>query len=66
MEDAIALAAEFQKRGLKDVPAVLAAYQGSRKNEVDRVQRAAQPSLEWFEHSARYMGQPRQRSRPST
>jgi anthraniloyl-CoA monooxygenase len=58
MEDAMALAAEFQKQGLSDVPKVLASYEKSRKDEVSRVQRAAQPSLEWFENSARYMGQP--------
>jgi anthraniloyl-CoA monooxygenase len=58
MEDAMALAAEFKQHGLADVPKVLAAYEGTRKNEVERLQRAAQPSLEWFENSARYMGQP--------
>ena len=58
MEDAIELAAQFQKQGVKDVPRVLHSYERVRHPEVDRVQRAAQPSLEWFEHSARYMGQP--------
>jgi anthraniloyl-CoA monooxygenase len=58
MEDAMVLAAEFMKHGTKDVPKVLAAYEAARKGEVDRLQRAAQPSLEWFENSARYMGQP--------
>ncbi len=57
MEDAMALAAELKKRGLNDVPGVLAAYEAKRKGEVARLQRAAQPSLEWFENSARYMGQ---------
>ncbi len=58
MEDAIELVAQFQKHGTQDVQKVLHAYEKVRHPEVDRVQRAAQPSLEWFENSARYMGQP--------
>jgi anthraniloyl-CoA monooxygenase len=57
MEDAIELAAQFVKHGVRDVPKVLRAYEEVRHPEVDRIQRAAQPSLEWFESSARYMGQ---------
>ncbi|MBK7857606.1 MAG: FAD-dependent monooxygenase [Archangiaceae bacterium] len=58
MEDAIELCAAFVKHGLIDVPRALAAYEAARHPEVDRIQHAAQPSLEWFENSARYMGQP--------
>ena len=58
MEDAIELAAKFVELGPTDVPRVLHAYEAARHPEVDRVQKAAQPSLEWFETSARYMGQP--------
>ena len=58
MEDAIALAAAFERHGTGDVPAVLAAYQDARWVDVIKLQKAAQTSLEWFENSARYMGQP--------
>ncbi len=58
MEDAIALAAEFERLGTSDVPAVLAAYQDARWVDVIKLQKAAQTSLEWFESSQRYMGQP--------
>ena len=57
MEDAMALVAAFRARGTRDVPAVLAAYEESRRVETIRLQRVAQTSLEWFENSARYMGQ---------
>ena len=58
MEDAIALFEAFQKHGTSDVPAVLAAYETARRDEVSRIQHAAQTSLEWFENSARYIHQP--------
>ncbi len=58
MEDAIELAAQFVKHGTQDVARALQAYEAVRHPEVDRIQKAAQPSLEWFETSARYMGQP--------
>ncbi len=57
MEDAIALADAFRAHGTGDVPAVLAAYQQARELDVLKTQRAAQTSLEWFENSARYVGQ---------
>ena len=57
MEDAIALASAFERLGTRDVPAVLAAYQDERWVDVIKLQKAAQTSLEWFENSARYMGQ---------
>ncbi|MCB9905497.1 MAG: FAD-dependent monooxygenase [Planctomycetes bacterium] len=57
MEDAIALAESFKTRGWSDVPATLAGYQEDRYVDAIKVQRAAQPSLEWFENSYRYMGQ---------
>ncbi len=57
MEDAIALVDTFKRCGTADVPAVLADYHASRAVDVLRTQRAAQTSLEWFENSARYMGQ---------
>ena len=57
MEDAIALVAAFREHGTRDVPRVLAAYEGSRKVDVLKTQKAAQTSLEWFENSRRYLGQ---------
>jgi len=66
MEDAIALCdalkAHAARRGgdapsAAQVPEVLSAYEASRKPDTIRTQRAAQTSLEWFEHSARYLGQ---------
>ena len=56
MEDAIALAAAVAATG-DDVPAALAAYERARRLDVLKVQRAAQTSLEWFEHSERYLQQ---------
>jgi anthraniloyl-CoA monooxygenase len=58
MEDAIALCEAFRAHGTRDVPAVLAAYEKARRDEVARIQHAAQTSLEWFENSARYVAQP--------
>jgi anthraniloyl-CoA monooxygenase len=58
MEDAVALASAFQEHGTAQVPAVLAAYQDARWVDVIKTQKAAQTSLEWFENSARYVGQP--------
>ncbi|MFK7739724.1 MAG: bifunctional salicylyl-CoA 5-hydroxylase/oxidoreductase [Planctomycetota bacterium] len=56
MEDAIALAdAVVASPG--DIPAALAAYEDARRLDVLKTQRAAQTSLEWFENSARYLGQ---------
>lgn len=62
MEDAVALLAAFKSEprhgdGSWDVPAVLAAYQEARFDDVARLQKAAQTSLEWFEHTGRYFGQ---------
>ncbi len=58
MEDAMELAAAFREHGTADVPAVLAAYEDARWVDVLKTQKAAQTSLEWFENSARYLGQP--------
>ena len=58
MEDAVALVETFKAHGLDDVPAVLRAYDQARRDDVGRLQHAAQTSLEWFENSARYMKQP--------
>ncbi|MBI5850413.1 MAG: bifunctional salicylyl-CoA 5-hydroxylase/oxidoreductase [Planctomycetes bacterium] len=57
MEDAIELRDQFVAHGLGDVPKVLCAYDAARRSEVIRLQRTAQTSLEWFENSARYVGQ---------
>jgi anthraniloyl-CoA monooxygenase len=56
MEDSIALAAAVAQHG-RDVPAALRAYEDVRRLDVLKVQRAAQTSLEWFETTARYLGQ---------
>ena len=61
MEDAIALVDAFKAHGgpleSMPVPEILEAYEESRRIDVIKTQKAAQTSLEWFEHSARYMGQ---------
>ncbi|MDX1501307.1 MAG: FAD-dependent monooxygenase [Thermoanaerobaculia bacterium] len=61
MEDAIALAAAFRRRGPGDVPAARAEYEDERWIDVLKVQKAARTSREWFENSARYLGQPPER-----
>ena len=58
MEDAIALVDAFRDHPGEDVQGILNAYQDARYVEVLKLQKAAQTSLEWFENSARYMGQP--------
>ncbi|WP_330328777.1 FAD-dependent monooxygenase [Streptomyces sp. NBC_00536] len=55
MEDALALAACLHEH--PDVPGALAAYEDERRPVVESTQRAAQASLEWFEHIDRYTGQ---------
>ncbi len=57
MEDAIALVEAFREHGTGDVGKALAAYEDARWVDVIKLQKAAQTSLEWFENSARYMGQ---------
>jgi len=53
MEDAIALFDAF-KAANADVPRALAAYERDRREEVERTQHAADVSLVWFEHVARF------------
>ncbi|MCP3754775.1 FAD-dependent monooxygenase [Streptomyces sp. TBY4] len=55
MEDALALAACLHEH--PDVEGALAAYEEERRPVVESTQRAAQASLEWFEHIDRYTGQ---------
>ena len=55
MEDALALAACLHEQS--DVPSALAAYEAERRPVVASTQRAAQASLEWFEHIGSYTGQ---------
>ena len=55
MEDAIALADALARRP-EDLPAALTAYEAERRVEVERLQRAAQSSLQWFEETERYFG----------
>ncbi|MFO0982369.1 MAG: bifunctional salicylyl-CoA 5-hydroxylase/oxidoreductase [Planctomycetota bacterium] len=57
MEDAIALVDAFKAHGTGDVPRVLSAYEAARRVDVLKIQKAAQTSREWFENSARYIGQ---------
>ena len=52
MEDAIALYEEFRRHG--EVDAALRAYDADRRDEVGRLQHAADVSLSWFEHVDRY------------
>ena len=56
MEDAIALAWSLEESG-GDVSVALDAYELERKPVVTSTQRAAQASLEWFEHISRYVDQ---------
>jgi anthraniloyl-CoA monooxygenase len=44
--------------GTDDVPRALAHYEDARRVDVIKTQKAAQTSLEWFENSRRYVGQP--------
>ncbi len=57
MEDAVVLADTLQELGTDDVPAALQAYEDRRWVDGVKLQKAAQTSLEWFENSARYLGQ---------
>ena len=52
MEDSIALAQAISVES--DVPRALASYEAERRPVVERIQRAAQESLEWFENVRRY------------
>ena len=56
MEDALALAACLQEQ--PDPVAAVKAYEAERRPVVLSTQRAAQASLEWFEHLGQYVGQP--------
>ena len=65
MEDAAALRAVLvQEAGNTwDEPGAaiaraLSMYEAQRRPQVESLQRAAQASLEWFEHTERYLGQP--------
>ena len=55
MEDALALAACLHEQ--PDVAAAAQAYEAERRPVVASTQRAAQASLEWFEHIGSYTGQ---------
>ncbi len=52
LEDAIALHEAIE--GERDVPRALAAYEAARRPAVEKLQAAAQISLEWFENTERY------------
>jgi anthraniloyl-CoA monooxygenase len=56
MEDALALAACLNEHA--GIPAALTAYEAERRPVVESTQRAAQASLEWFEHLDRSIGRP--------
>jgi anthraniloyl-CoA monooxygenase len=53
MEDAIALFEAFRKHG-DDVAAALGAFERDRREDVEKTQHAANVSLVWFEHLARF------------
>jgi anthraniloyl-CoA monooxygenase len=53
MEDAIHLHRSFHARGL-DVGAALGHFETTRREEVEKTQHAADVSLVWFEHVARF------------
>ncbi|HYF54584.1 MAG TPA: bifunctional salicylyl-CoA 5-hydroxylase/oxidoreductase [Salinarimonas sp.] len=54
MEDAIALYEAFARHA--DVPGALRAYETGRREEVEKIQHAADVSLVWFEHVDRFLG----------
>lgn len=54
MEDAIALAKALRS-GTGSVKDALTAYEAERRPVVESIQRTAQTSLEWFEHTERFM-----------
>jgi len=54
MEDAIALSKAL-KAGRRDIREALAEYEQERRPAVESLQRTAQTSLEWFEHSERFI-----------
>ena len=56
MEDAIALAASFRRTG--EVEQALHTYERARRPSVESLQRAAQRSREWFEHTKLYIDMP--------
>ncbi len=56
MEDAIELAKCLGELKGKPVPEILAEYEKRRRPEVERLQKTAQTSLEWFENTQRYAG----------
>lgn len=56
MEDAIALYNAFRETKGRDVPAALARFETTRRDEVERTQHAADVSLVWFEHVDRFWG----------
>jgi anthraniloyl-CoA monooxygenase len=53
MEDSIALAEAFRREG--SVDRALALYETGRREEVEKTQHAADVSLVWFEHVARFL-----------
>ncbi len=57
MEDSIALASVFDRMGCEDVPAALAQYETERRPEVERLQRTAAVSRQWYENTRRYFRQ---------
>ena len=54
MEDAVALVDALQEHGHAGIPAALEAFVEARRVDTIKTQKAAQTSLEWFEHSDRY------------
>src|SRR5258708_11492472 len=56
MQDAIALYDAFRATDGRNVPAALARFETTRREEVERTPHAADVSLVWFEHVARVWG----------
>jgi anthraniloyl-CoA monooxygenase len=54
MQDAIALYDAFRATDGRNVPAALARFETTRREEVERTQHAADVSLVWFEHVDRF------------
>jgi len=54
MQDSIALYDALRVAGIGDVPAALAGFEASRRDEVEKTQHSADVSLVWFEHVERF------------
>lgn len=57
MEDSIALASAFERQGDRNVEAAIDTYDRERRPEVERLQKTAAVSRQWYENTRRYLKQ---------